>query len=292
MAGRPEAEVAIDEEMLRALLGEQHPDLAGLPLVPGHGGWDNEVWRLGDDLAVRIPRRSLGAPLVLHEQRWLPVLAPRLPVPIPAPLRVGRPGAGYPWHWSICPWLDGLPAATRYGMGGASLVEGLAAFVSGLHVPAPGDAPRNPYRGVPLTDRDADVRDRLTALAGGAQLVGLWDEAVAAPEWEGDPVWIHGDLHPANLLVDGDGALAAVLDFGDLASGDPATDLAVAWMVFDAAARERFIARVTTFCGWDDATWHRAHGWAINLGSSFAVHADGDPEFTAISGHTLRQVLL
>src|SRR5690606_7664566 len=139
-----------------------HPDLAGLPLALVAEGWDNSVWRLGTDLAVRMPRRELAANLVLHEQRWLPRLAPGLPVPVPAPVRVGIPGRGYAWRWSVVPWFVGRPAIGLPGERTSGLVADLARFVGALHVPAPPDHPVNPFRGVPLAARDGVVRDRMT----------------------------------------------------------------------------------------------------------------------------------
>jgi len=150
-AGVPPAEVDVTDELVRALLAAQCPELAGLPLRRVANGWDNVMYRLGDRHAVRIPRRRLAAPLVEHEQRWLPVLAPHLPVPVPVPLHAGRPQDGYPWCWSVTPWLDGVPAATRLAGGGMGepFARALAAFAVALHQPAPSDAPHNPFRGGP-----------------------------------------------------------------------------------------------------------------------------------------------
>ncbi len=293
MADKPVAEVSVTEELVRALLGAQHPDLAELPLRLVAEGWDNAMWRLGEDLAVRIPRRELAAPLVRHEQRWLPELALRLPVPVPVPVRTGEPGLGYPWHWSVVPWFAGRHAIdlARHGTGG--LVTGLAELVTHLHVLGPADAPVNPFRGVPLRDRDAILRDRLSALPVGdrARALAVWDDAVEAPAWPGPPMWLHGDLHPGNLVVADDGTLAAVVDFGDICAGDPAVDLAVAWYLFDGDDRVAFIDRVTAANGWDAAMWRRARGWALSFSTALLTMSDDNPAYQALGERTFRAIL-
>ncbi|PFG40015.1 aminoglycoside phosphotransferase (APT) family kinase protein [Georgenia soli] len=287
----PVAEVDVDESLVRHLLGEQHADLAALPLRLVANGWDNVLWRLGEDLAVRVPRRRQAAALVEHEQRWLPELAPRLPVPVPVPVRTGGPTAGYPWHWSVVPWLAGSPAAHVPAAERDATAEQLAEFVLALHIPAPPDAPHNPVRGVPLSSREDAVRERLAtgAVPHAARVEGLWEELVRVPHWEGPPSWVHGDLHPANLLLDAAGGLAAVLDFGDMTAGDPATDLATAWLTLDAPARRRFADALGGH--YDDAAWQRGRGWALCMATAMVAHSDDEPVLAAVGRETLCHVL-
>jgi aminoglycoside phosphotransferase (APT) family kinase protein len=285
----PAAEVHVDEDLLRTLLVEQHPDLAHLPLEVVANGWDNVIVRVGESLVARLPRRAAAADLVLHEQRWLPSIADLVAavVPVPAPVRVGVPGAGYPWSWSIGRWFPGVPAATLDPVPDA-VAPALAAFVELLHVPAPPDAPVNPVRGGALADRGAAVAARLASgrVPRAAEAGRLWDSAVSTAGWDGPPVWLHGDLYPFNLIVDG-GRLAAVIDFGDVTAGDPATDLASAWLTFGQEARRTFRASVTT----DDATWMRARGWAIAMATALVVASDDHPAMHAVGVRALDAVL-
>lgn len=276
--------------LVRALLADQRPDLADRPLRALASGWDNVSYRLGDDLVVRLPRRALAAPLVEHEQRWLPLVAPELPLAVPAPVHLGRPAAGYPWAWSVVPWLPGAPAALVPPADPVAAADALGGFVHALHgCPADG-LPPNPYRGGPLVERDEALRSRVVALGDAVDAVAVlarWEAALAAPAWSGPPVFLHGDLHPANLLVDG-GQVVAVLDFGDLTGGDPATDLAAGWMLFDPAPRERF--RHATG-GPDDATWSRARGWALNHAVACLASSADDPVIASVGARTLAAVL-
>lgn len=293
MADKPVAEVEVTAELVRALLRAQHPDLAELPLTLVAEGWDNAMWRLGDGLAVRLPRRELAAPLVEHEQRWLPVLAPTLPVPVPVPVREGRPGQGYPWSWSVLPWIEGRHAIELAREDTGPLVRPLAGFVASLHRPASSDAPLNPLRGVRLAERDAILRGRLPALppASREPAERVWAAALAAPPWDAPPVWLHGDLHPGNLVVADDGSLAGVVDFGDLCSGDPAVDLAVAWCLFDAEGRDRFVELVAATHPEPDAAWRRARGWALSFATALLTRSDDNPEYLALGERTLAAVL-
>ncbi|WP_233575144.1 aminoglycoside phosphotransferase family protein [Cellulomonas sp. PhB150] len=282
----------VDEELARRLLLEQHPDLADLPLAWVGTGWDNAMWRLGEHLMLRFPVREVSAHLVEHEQAWLPVLAPRLPVDVPVPVRVGVPGALYPWPWSVVPWFEATPAAATPASAHSSWAAQLADFFVALHVPAPDDAPDNPVRGDDIAARREPLRDRLARLAlpDADRIAARFDELAAAPRWTGTPVWIHGDPHPANLLEHG-GALRAVIDFGDITSGDPACDLATAWMTFDASARALFRARVDEGCGWDDAMWQRAQAWALHLSVVMQMHPVEYPHLAAVGRHGIEQAL-
>ncbi|MPV38550.1 aminoglycoside phosphotransferase family protein [Georgenia subflava] len=293
MARMPAAEVDVDEPLVRRLLADQHPDLAALPLRLLANGWDNVIWRLGDDLVVRAPRRAAAAGLIENEQRWLPRLAAHLPVRIPVPVRLGRPTAYYPWSWTVGTWTAGVSAAVVPAAARDSVAEPLAEFLLALHRPAPADAPHNPVRGVPLGTRDRAVRERLAggAVPDAARVAALWDDLSAAPPWTGTSLWLHGDLHPANLVLDADGALAAVIDFGDLTAGDPATDLATAWLTFDDDARRRFVERVHDGARHDDATWARARGWALSLATALLAHSDDAPVLGALGRETLARVL-
>ena len=211
---KPPAEVTIEASLVRALLQEQHPDLAHLALIDIGEGWDNTLFRLGDDLAVRLPRRAASAALIDQEQRWLPRLSPRLPLPVPVPFRVGRPGSGFPWCWSVVPWFAGESALVAPPQDPAPMVAALGQFLRALHQPAPDDAPHNPWRGVPLATRTNKVREhvqQLNGLVDNLAVLGLWEHVVSAPSWSGPPMWIHGDLHPGNLLIS-DGRLSAVID--------------------------------------------------------------------------------
>jgi aminoglycoside phosphotransferase (APT) family kinase protein len=360
---KPPAEVDLTEDLVRTLLAAQHPDLADLPLRPAAQGWDNGMFRLGEHLAVRLPRREMGAALARHEQQWLPVLAGLCPVPVPAPVRLGVPSDGYPWSWSVVPWFAGTPAAEQPVAERTAWAAALADALAALHVPAPADAPVNPVRGGALAGRAAALAERLAAghldavvPDARARAERLWADALAAPAWPGPPVWLHGDPHPANLLVGPAGGratsdedapgpggagtggptapaagtrtppasatrtpttsapeagtdvraplgddpaatagLAALIDFGDTTAGDPACDLATAWLTFDAPGRAAFRARVETYPVHDPAhdpgLWTRAAGWALVMSSAMVTHGDDDPVIAAIGTHALRELL-
>lgn len=282
---KPSAEVTIDNAVIRALLQEQHRDLAGLTLTDLGEGWDNRLVRLGQDLIVRAPRRALAAGLIEHEQQWLPQLAAQLPLPIPVPIRIGRPGCGYPWSWSITAWHPGESAlVAQTGDLTAAAVQ-LGQFLRALHRPAPAAAPANPWRGIRLSERSPALHDHVDCLDGvidGGAVLDLWQRAAAAPGWTGPPVWIHGDLHPGNLLMHGE-RVSAVIDFGDLTAGDPATDLSVAWMLLPASLRPLFLASARGDVDPIDAdTVLRARGWAIALGLAFAAGAGDDEPMRAM----------
>ncbi|WP_421117860.1 aminoglycoside phosphotransferase family protein [Aquihabitans daechungensis] len=286
---QPAAEVDVDQELVRLLLDEQHPDLADLDLVELDAGWDNVIFRLGPDLAVRLPRRELAAPLVAHEQRWLPELAPSLPLAVPAPVRVGRPSAGYPWSWSITRWFPGASALHAPPAEPVDAARRLGAFLRALHQPAPADAPPNPYRGIPLAERDELTHagiDQLVDHLDGDRVRACWEAHVALPRWDGPPLWLHGDLHPHNVVVD-DGRITAVIDFGDITSGDPATDLGIAWMLLPPDARPV----LRDAAGADDATWARGRGWALALGLAYLANSASTPDFARLGRATIDHVL-
>ncbi|MER7373831.1 aminoglycoside phosphotransferase family protein [Streptomyces lanatus] len=260
-------EIDITAELVRDLLHDQHPDLADRPVELGARGWDNQLWRLGDDLAVRLPWATQTADALLRkEHAWLPGLAPGLPLPVPVPQRIGEPSERFPRPWIVTTWVPGTPADLAPVTRADEAADALAAFLTALHRPAPVDAPMGRDRGGLL----ADSLDGFTGMLARATEMGLvpdpdavravWDDAAAAPEWEGPAVWLHGDLHPANVLT-ADGTFCGVIDFGDLCAGDPACDLSAAWILLPEDAMDRFHGayRPTP----DAATLRRARGWAV-----------------------------
>jgi aminoglycoside phosphotransferase (APT) family kinase protein len=275
--------VLIDVPLVRRLLAAQFPQWAHLPvtLVP-QSGMDNATFRLGDDLSVRLPRYAHWTGQVAREHRWLPRLAPHLPLPVSEPVAQGAPGEGYPYPWSVYRWLEGETATTEALADPVRTARDLAGFLTALQAcdatGGPGPEQSNAFRGVPLGDSrdsiaaEARVRPKIETLKGTGlvdtdALTEVWEAALAAPRRHKPPVWIHGDLDPGNLLLR-DGRLAAVIDFGTLAVADPAVDLLPAWRFLPAEARGVFREAV----GADDATWARGRGWA--LASSLPVPED------------------
>jgi aminoglycoside phosphotransferase (APT) family kinase protein len=286
----PAAETDITVELVRALLEEQHPDLLdGRDVRFQDNGWDSAIYRLGDDLAVRLPRRQINADLLPDELRWLPTLAPQLPLPINAPVRVGQPGCGYPWMWSVAQWFDGASWADSSVRDPFEAATTLGWFVRALGTDAPDDVKANPYRGGPLTDRDPAFRDRVALLGDTipSSAVALWDEALAAPV-NTRRRWLHGDLHPANIIVN-DGVLVAVVDWVDLGAGDTAYDLAAAWFCFDdPAARATFVDATGET---DEATWVRARACALSHAVACLASSADNPRMHAVGQRTLEAVL-
>lgn len=274
---RKQADMEVTAELVRDLLRDQHPDLADRPITAGPRGWANQMWRLGDDLVVRMPWRGNTADvLLIKEHRWLPQLAPLLPLPVPVPQRLGQPSARFPHPWVVTSWLDGRPADTAPATRGDGAADALAAFLTDLHRPAPADAPKGHQgRGGPLARVSSVTRlfkgtTKLCAATVGTDqqppnpdaVRAVWDDAQDARAWDGPPTWLHGDLHPANVLTTPEGEIGGVIDFGDLCAGDPALDLAAAWILLpDQCAIERFRGAYRGAA--DDATWRRARGWAV-----------------------------
>jgi aminoglycoside phosphotransferase (APT) family kinase protein len=258
-----EDEREIDVDLVRRLLAAQFPAWASRPVrrVPS-AGTDNAMFRLGDDLVVRMPRIGWAVADVAREQTWLPRLAPFLPVSIPEPVALGEPAAGYPWPWSVYRWLEGENPAVGEVAALPGLAIEIAAFVDSLHRAAVPDGPAC-ARGGPLAEREAEVRAAVSTLRGvldAAAVTAVWDRALAAPPWSAPRVWSHGDLSPLNLLVR-NGHLSAVIDFGCVGVGDPACDLIPAWNLLDVPARAIFRAALAV----DDATWARGRGWALSI---------------------------
>jgi len=285
----PEAEIDVTADLVGELIRQQHPDLlAELTLVAN--GWDNVIFRLGRTRTVRLPRRQVAADLITKEQRWLPELAAGLPLAIPVPERVGRPTVEFPWFWSIGPWFRGEALTTVPVADRVRYAAGIAEFFAALHLPAAADAPRNPVRGIPLAGR-AELAGQLFAMLElPDRLHELWNELLTTPEWAGPPIWVHGDPHPANILIK-DGRLAAVIDFGDLCGGDPATDLAAGWLAFDRSGWQIFHDHYVAIRGHDRDLWRRARGWALSIGLSLVANSDDNQMLAAIGTHALEQVL-
>jgi aminoglycoside phosphotransferase (APT) family kinase protein len=261
----PPGEVEVDIELVEVLLAQQHPNLASLPVRAAERGFDNYMFRLGESFAVRMPRSAASARLLANEQRWLITLSDRLPLQIPVPIRVGQPAFGFPWRWSVVPWLVG--ATAEASPVAAREAPRLAAFLRALHVAAPADAPRNLERAASLASRAAVIGERIRHLEHATDVINgrirdAWSEALEARN-DTSPTWIHGDLHARNVLTL-EGTMTGVIDWGDMTSGDPAIDLACLWMLLpNAAARQR---AQEAYDAANTPLWARARGWAVLFG--------------------------
>ncbi len=255
----------IDISLVNRLIAMQFPQWQNLPVrAVANGGWDNRTFRLGEDMLVRIPSAADYAAQVEKEQHWLPRLAPFLPLPIPTPLAMGEPGEGYPWCWSIYQWLEGEPAAfaqvNDWRDFAMSLARFLVAFQSIDATDGPAAGAHSFYRGESLVHYAMGTRQAISQLKERIDVdavAAIW-EAALATHWPGTPAWIHGDISAGNLLVQ-NGQLSAVIDFGQLAVGDPACDLVIAWTFFSRESRAAFCDILSL----DVDTWARAKGWAL-----------------------------
>jgi aminoglycoside phosphotransferase (APT) family kinase protein len=261
----PAAEVAIDADLVRDLLRIQFPSLAQLSCVNVDEGFDNSLWRLGDDLVARLPRRAVAAALIEKELRWLPELAREVSLRTPLPLLAGAPSERFAWPWLIASWVEGSPGDTTDVATRAHSTSALATFLREIHRPAPEDAPRNPFRGVDLAERASVFETRLNENADLIDVTSaarVFDVGLAATRWGGPAQWLHGDLHPGNSLYLG-GRLVGVVDFGDLCAGDPACDLAGALMSLPFSSLDEFFS---AYGNCDQATLARTMGWAALFG--------------------------
>ena len=285
-------EVDTDVELVRRLLAAQFPHWADLAIDPVVSyGTDHDIYRVGDRLAARLPRIGWATGQAKKEAKWLPKLAPHLPLAVPVQLAIGRPAEGYPFEWSVYEWLPGENANGTIDDLDRAAVD-LAAFVNALRQIDTSDAhPRPPHsRGAPLAELDDSVRGSIAELGDridGEAAARSWEESLRAPVWDGDEVWVHGDLLPGNLLVV-DGRLTAVIDFGGLNVGDPACDLQPAWNVFAGDSRERYRAELHA----DEASWLRGRGWALcQAVVALPYYWDTNPGMIRQASQALAQVL-
>jgi aminoglycoside phosphotransferase (APT) family kinase protein len=287
-----EDEVVIDDDTVRRLLAAQLPEWADRPIrrLPPVGT-DNQLFRLGDDLLVRMPRIHWAADSAVYEHTWLPRLAPHLPLPIPAPVSLGVPGEGYPHHWTVVPWIEGenpTPESfdpDEWAVSVGSFVRSCRA-VPGMDGPA-----KTEGRGGPLSALDEWVQE-WTAKADASEVsrdavLAVWADALAAPAYDGEPCWFHGDLHEGNLLVR-DGRLAAVIDWGAAGRGDPAIELNAMWGYLPASSADLYRETV----GLDEAAYRRARGFALAPAiSGWTYYRDTAPEISRGALETVRRLI-
>jgi aminoglycoside phosphotransferase (APT) family kinase protein len=257
--------ISIDASLVKRLIASQFPLWAELPIrAVASGGWDNRTFRLGEHMVVRLPSAAAYSAQVEKEHRWLPRLAPHLPLPIPLPLAMGLPNEDYAWHWSVYRWLEGEAATTARIADPQQFARSLAQFLNALRQidiaggPSPGQ--HNFFRGGPLIVYDQETRQAIAALKNEIDVdraLAVWEEALAA-KWSGSSVWFHGDVSAGNLLVVEE-RLSAVIDFGTCGVGDPACDLSIAWTLFEGLSRNVFREAVHS----DKAMWARARGWTL-----------------------------
>lgn len=283
-------EVDIDVPLVRRLIARQFPRWAKLPVERlESAGTENAMFRLGCDLVVRLPRHPGAVARIEHEQHWLSLLGPRLPVAVPEPLGRGLADEGFPWPWSVYGWLDGRNPSVDDLDAPEMLAKELAAFVRALRRLDAGDGPSH-FRAVPLSARDTPTREALAQLAGAVDteaVTALWEEALRVPEHTGPAVWAHADLSPGNVLVS-EGRLSAVIDFGCTGVGDPAVDLIVAWNLLPAGVRDTFREAV----GADDAEWARGRGWALSISLiQLPYYRETNPVLAANSRHVIKEIL-
>ncbi|WP_317447280.1 aminoglycoside phosphotransferase family protein [Streptomyces collinus] len=284
----------IDVGLVRRLIAGQFPQWAHLPVARlASGGTVNAMYRLGDDMVVRLPLVQGGADDVPRERTWLPRLAPHLPTAVPELLGEGEPGQGYPWPWSVYRWLAGENPEVGFLREPVPLAEDLAGFVAAMRSITLTGAPQA-HRGGPLASLDAETRAAIEELRRIPQegvdcdaAAAVWEEALSAPGHDGPPVWLHADLMPGNLLVDG-GRLTSVIDFGCLGTGDPACDLFPAWNLLPAGAREVFRAALSV----DDVTWARGRGRTLSQALiALPYYRETNPAMALNARHVIRTVL-
>ncbi|MQA82746.1 MAG: phosphotransferase [Streptosporangiales bacterium] len=284
----------IDVDLVRRLVATQFPQWADLPVTPVRvDGWDNRTYRLGDEMTARLPTHESYTPAIDKEDRWLPTLAPSLPVPVPVPVAKGEPGEGYPFHWSIRGWLDGDTASVDRVDDLSGFAVSIADFLLALQRIDATDGPpagaHSFHRGAPPAYYDDETRRSLAALdrrIDTAAATAVWDAALDAT-WDGPQAWFHGDVASGNLLVR-DGRLCAVIDFGTSGVGDPACDLVIAWTMFSGDSRAAFRRAVRQ----DAGTWARARGWALwKALIGLAVDIDTDERQAAVNRRVIDAVL-
>jgi aminoglycoside phosphotransferase (APT) family kinase protein len=299
-------EVDTDADLVARLLTAQFPQWAALPVRRVEStGTDNAMFRIGTELCARLPRIEWAVGSLQREQRWLPPLAPHLPLAVPVPVGVGTPTEEYPYPWSVLPWIDGEPA-TRHRLGApngdtethpaidpVAVAIDLAHFLKALHTAdttgAP--APRPGSRGMAITTRDQEVREAVAELGSAVDakaVLEIWERVMDTPAWPAAPVWIHADLQGGNLITR-DGRLAAVIDFAPN-TGDPAVDLLPAWNLFSGEARAAFREAL----GVDDATWERGRGWALSVALvalPYYTRLGTNPRIVADSWHEIEELL-
>lgn len=288
-------EVETDVPLVRRLLAARFPRWANLRIERvTSSGTDHALYRLGDDMVVRLPRIAGAASQADEELRWLPRLAPHLPLAIPEPLATASPADGFPFPWSVYRWLDGESVTLDRIVDPVQTATDLAGFVAALQRIDPSEhlGPGEPFtdRGAPLATRDEETREAIAALDGmfdPLRLTEAWDQALRAPEWTGPPVWIHGDLLPSNLLVH-HGRLSAVIDFGAMGTGDPACDVMPAWVTFSGASRDAFRSGLAA----DEATWARGRGWALSWAAIFIpYYVHTNPVGVSIARRAIEEAL-
>ena len=285
-------EIETDVALVRRLLAGQFPQWADLRIDPVVSyGTDHDIYRLGADLAARLPRIGWATKQAAKEAEWLPKLAPHLPLALPVQMAIGHPAEGYPFDWSVYTWLPGENANGTIDDLDQAAID-LAAFVKALRQVDTTGAPQRPHggRGGPLAEGDAQVRRSVEQLGNridDAVALRSWEESLDASAWDGEEVWVHGDLLPGNLLVV-DGRLSAVIDFGGLNVGDPACDLQPAWNVFAGDSRRGFRAELEV----DDSSWSRGRGWALYQAvMALPYYWDTNPGMIRQASHALAQVL-
>lgn len=289
-------ELHISVDLVSHLVAEQFPQWANLPLESvTSGGTDNAMYRLGNDLVVRLPRIEKAAMKIEKECYWLPKLAPFLPLETPKPIAQGKPAGTYPWQWAIYQWIEGDVATTIESLANpAAVAIALAQFVAALQQIDPSNGPKsgkhNGYRGKPLANRSTETRKALKEcqrLIDTAAATKAWEESLSAPTWDKPFVWLHGDLHTANLLTY-QGRLKAVIDFADVGLGDPACDLIIAWTFLDKETRKVFREALSV----DDATWLRGRGWALSIALiMLPYYLNTNPEIVAMARRVIGEVL-
>ena len=285
-------EVETDVALVRRLLAAQFPEWAELEITPVSSyGTDHDIYRLGDGLAARLPRIDWATRQAAKEAEWLPRLAPHLPLALPVQVARGQAAEGYPFDWSVVEWLPGTNANDSIDDLSRAAVD-LAAFVRALRGIDTADAPqrRRGARGAPLAELDDSVRKSVALLDerfDREATLRAWEESLDAPAWDGDEVWVHGDLLPGNLLVV-DGRLSAVIDWGGLGVGDPACDLQPAWNVFAGESRAVYRAELDV----DDASWLRGRGWALlQAVNALPYYWETNPGMVTQASHALDEVL-
>jgi aminoglycoside phosphotransferase (APT) family kinase protein len=282
-------EVDTDADLVRRLLASQFPQWAALRIERvSSAGTDNAIYRLGDDLAVRLPRIHWAVDTVAKEQKWLPVLAPQLPLAVPVPVAAGEPDEEFPYPWGVVRWLPGELATVDRLEDPVDAARDLAAFVRALRSIDATGGPKH-HRGQPVRLGDemvrkgiAGVRDEIDADA----VIAAWDRVMAAPDYEGPPVWFHGDLSYLNVLAR-NGKLTGVIDWGTCGVGDPAIDTLVAWSLFPPDARQAYRNALDV----DDATWERGKGWVLTGAFGIPYYRDTNPVLVSDKIRAIEAVL-